>query len=93
VTNTALVRAIRDSLPPSLEWTAVDEAVLALAEAQAADLDALEARDDLAGVRERRFQRAALCSIIGRLDLPNNARSSVLKAQRAAAARWGMSSA
>jgi hypothetical protein len=72
-TNTALVRAIRDSLPSSLEWTTVDEAVLALAEAQAADLDSLESRNDLAGMRERRFQRAALCSIIGRLELPHNA--------------------
>jgi hypothetical protein len=87
-TNRGLVRAIRTSLPPSMEWTEVDAALLALAERQARDLDALESRDDLPAIREARFQRLALTRIIGQLDLPHNARSTVLRAQKAAQGRW-----
>lgn len=87
-TNRELVEAIRASLPERLEWTEADCLTLMLARHQAEDLDALETRDDLAAIRERRFQRAALCRLIGELDLPQHARSSVLKARRAAEARW-----
>jgi hypothetical protein len=72
-----------------LEWTEVDLAMLELAERQATDLDALEGRgDDLAAVREARLQRLALARLVGQLDVPHHARSSVLKAQKAANARW-----
>lgn len=87
-TNRQLVRRIRRSLPPQLEWTEADLALLALADRQAADLDALEARDDLPAIRERRFQRLALVRIVGQVDLPVRGRASALKATRAARARW-----
>ena len=87
-TNRDLVERIRNSLPARLEWTEADEVLLELAARQAADLDALESRDDLAAVRECRFQRLALVRIVGQLDLPAHARSSVLKASKAAQARW-----
>jgi hypothetical protein len=86
--NQDLIERIRSSLPSQLEWTEADLALLELASAQARDLDSLEERHDLAGVRERRFQRAALARLIGELDLPQHARASVLKAQKAARARW-----
>ena len=92
-TNQALIATIRDSLPDSLEWTEADRALLQLAMSQAADLDRLEERDDLAGVRERRFARLALARLVGQLDLPHHARGSVLKARKAAAARWGQDAA
>jgi hypothetical protein len=87
-TNQALVRRIRTSLSDSLEWTETDELVLQLCEMQAADLDRLEASDELKAIREARNQRLALCRLIGQLDLPQNARSSVLRARKAASARW-----
>jgi hypothetical protein len=83
-----LVEAIRKSLPSRLEWTEADTALLALANAQARDLDELERRDDMAAIRERRFGRLALTRIIGQLDLPQHARSSSLRARKAAERRW-----
>ncbi len=91
--NQDLVAAIRASLPPQLEWTECDEGLLELAAAQARDLDALEGREDLAAIRERRFQRLALTRIIGQLDLPQHARATTLRARKAAAARWGQDAA
>ena len=87
-TNMDLVERIRDSLPPTLEWTEADVALLALAAAQAKDLDALEGRDGLAAVRERRQGRLALVRIVGQLDFPAHARSTVRRARRAAQTRW-----
>ena len=73
MTNVELVDAICSSLPAHLVWTETDQALLALAEAQARDLDRLQGRDDLAALRECRFQRLALVRIIGQLDLPQHA--------------------
>jgi hypothetical protein len=42
VSNVELVRAIRGSLPASMEWTERDLALLSLAQAQAADRDKFE---------------------------------------------------
>ncbi len=92
MSNRDLVDAIRDSLPPSLMWTEADRALLELAATQADDLDRLEGRTDLPAVRERRFQRLALVRIVGQLDLPAHARSSVLRAQKAARGRWDAAS-
>jgi hypothetical protein len=61
VSNVELVRAIRDSLPSSMEWTERDVALLSLAEAQAADLDRLvtviAVEGGLPAFREARNQR------------------------------------
>lgn len=89
-----MVLAIASSLPATMEWTEVDATVLRLALAQAQDLDLLEStasKRGVAGFRERRFARLALVRIIGQLDVPQHARSTVLRAQKAAAARWGSS--
>jgi hypothetical protein len=86
--NRTLVRRIKAELPPALEWTPTDLLLLRMSEDQARDLDELEKRDDLPSMREARNQRLVLCRLIGQLYLPQHARSSVLRAQKAARARW-----
>src|SRR6188472_3677833 len=97
-TNRALVQTIRDSLPAGHEWDERELALLSLAQAQAADIDLLEA--DLAeqGVRvggrlnqalgELRQERVALARILGGIDIPESVRTATLHGRKAAAARW-----
>ena len=86
-TVVAGVRALRDSLPPSHEWTERDLAILALAERQAADIDRLEAEIAESGVRidgrgasvlnqavgEMRQARVALGRLLGLVEIPGEA--------------------
>lgn len=98
-TNVGLVRTIRESLPEALEWSERDVMVLELAEAQARDLDALEADIAMVGVRaesgilnqalrEARQARVALGRLIGLVDIVDEASTSSLHASKAARARW-----
>ena len=102
----ALVATVRDSLPPGHEWDERELALLSLAEAQAADIDRLEA--DLAeqGVRiagrtgtrlntafaEVRQARVALARILGGVDIPESVNTATLHGRKAAAARWKVAS-
>jgi hypothetical protein len=97
-----LVRALRDSLPPSHEWTERDRAVLELAERQAADIDRLE--QDIAdrGVRvqgrgaevlnqsfsEVRQARVALGRLLWLVEIPGEPSTGAQHARKAAQARW-----
>jgi hypothetical protein len=97
----ALVETIRAALPSGHEWDERELALLPLAEAQAADIDRLEA--DLAeqGVRiparggerlntalaEVRQGRAALARILGGIDIPESVGTASLHGKKAAAAR------
>ena len=101
-TAVARVRALRDSLPPSHEWTERDSAILALAERQAADIDRLEKDIAKNGVRvdgrgasvlnkalgEVRQARVALGRLLGLVDIPGEASTSSQRARKAAEARW-----
>ena len=98
-TNVQLVRTIRASLPGSMEWSERDETVLAFAEAQARDLDALEADIAENGVRleggklntafcEARQARVALARILGQVDIPESLSPRALHGRRAAEGRW-----
>jgi hypothetical protein len=94
----ALERAIRDDLPANVELDPREEVLLAAAARQADDIAALEA--DIAkrghvvdgavnpSVREVRQGRANLARLLGGIDLPDGARTTVLRSERAARARW-----
>ena len=93
------VRALRDSLPPSYEWTERDATLLDLAERQAADIDLLEADIAAVGVRtesgrlsqalgEVRQARVALGRLLGLVDVPGESSTSSQHARKAAQARW-----
>ena len=95
----ARVRAIRESLPASHEWTERDGALLDLAEAQAADIDLLNADIGEHGVRleggrlntafcEARQARVALGRLLGQVDIPEEESTASLHARKAATARW-----
>jgi hypothetical protein len=97
--NAAMVRAVRDGLPGSYEWDDRDRILLALALAQARDLDLLEADVAKHGVRspagrlstivsEARQARVALARILGQVDVPDAPDLRSLHASRAAQARW-----
>jgi hypothetical protein len=87
------VQAIRDSLPPSHEWTERDATILDLAEQQAADLDRLQgliAQDGsrIAAIREARQCRIALGRLLGLVGIPEEPSTATLHAQKAARKRW-----
>ena len=93
------VRTIRASLPPSHEWHEREGALLALAEAQARELDLLEADIAEHGVRspsgrlntivsEARQARVALARILGQVDIPESLSPRALHGRRAAEGRW-----
>ena len=95
----AHVKAIRDGLPPALEWTERDLSLLDLAEQQAADLDQLEADIADKGIRisdvelnpavmEARQARIALGRLLGLVDIPAEASTRAIHASKAAKARW-----
>lgn len=99
----AHVEAVRDSLPPAIEWDEREQALLALALAQAADIDRLEADIAKRGVRvagrgaevlnqalgEVRQQRVALARLLGQLEIPESVSGRTVHATKAAEARWG----
>ena len=101
-TTVARVLALRDSLPPSHEWTERDLAILAWAERQAADIDRLEKGIAENGVRidgrgasvlnqalgEVRQARVALGRLLGLVDVPGETSTSSQHARKAAQARW-----
>jgi hypothetical protein len=87
------VQAIRDSLPPSHEWTERDATILDLAAQQAADLDRLQgliAQDGsrIAAIREARQCRIALGRLLGLVDIPTEPTTATLHARKAAQKRW-----
>ena len=94
----ALERVIRADLPAGVELDPREEALLAAAGRQADDIAALEA--DIAkrgrvvdgginpSVREVRQGRLALGRLLSAIDLPAAANTTVLRAERAARARW-----
>jgi hypothetical protein len=93
------VQAIRGCLPEDREWDEREAALLELASRQAADIDRLESDIADNGVRfggrlnpavaEARQGRVALARILAGVDVPDGASTTVLRARRAAAARWG----
>ena len=95
----ALERVIREDLPEHVELDPREEALLRAAAAQADDIAQLEkdVRDRghvLASgalnpcVRELRQGRMALGRLLAGIDLPAGASTTVLRAERAAKARW-----
>jgi hypothetical protein len=100
VTAVEQVRAVRESLPASHEWDEREASLLALAEAQARDIEALEAviaergvaaKDSWrlnAAVSEVRQARVALARILGQIYIPEIGRTSSGHASKAARARW-----
>ena len=101
-----LVLAIRGGLPPSQEWDERESALLSLAEAQAADIDRLQADIAKRGVRvkgrggevlnqsisEVRMGRVALARILGQVDVPESLSPASLHGRKAAEARWAQAS-
>jgi hypothetical protein len=102
-TNKAFVVALRSSLPSSQEWDERELALFALAEAQAVDIDRLEADIAEKGPRvpgrggdvlnqafaEVRQARVALARILGQIDIPEATSPASLHGRKAAEARWG----
>ncbi|HEX6116951.1 MAG TPA: hypothetical protein VFY99_07610 [Solirubrobacterales bacterium] len=94
----ALEKVIRDDLPGHVELDPREEALLAAAARQAHDIAALEADISARGhvvdglvnpsVREVRQGRMALGRLLAGIDLPGGASTTVLRAERAARARW-----
>jgi len=94
----ALEKMIRDDLPPHVELDPREEALLAAAAKQADDIAALSADvaerghivDGLVNpsVREVRQSRMALARLLAGIDLPAAASTTVLRAEKAARARW-----
>jgi hypothetical protein len=95
----ALERAIRDDLPPHVELDPREEELLRQAVAQADDIAALDADIHTRGrvldsgyvnpsVREARQARVALSRLLAGIDLPAAANTTVLRAEKAAKARW-----
>jgi len=93
-----LERAIRADLPPHVELDPREELLLAAASRQADDIADLE-RDILKrgrvvcgavnpAVREARQGRLALGRLLAGIDLPAAASTTVLRAEKAARARW-----
>jgi hypothetical protein len=95
----ALEKVIRSDLPEGIELDPREEALLRAATAQADDIQALEADIRDRGhvnangilnpaVREVRQARVALGRLLAGIDLPASAPITVLRAERAAKARW-----
>lgn len=101
--NGDLIEAIKRGLPDGVEMDEREEALLALAAAQSADIERAEA--DIAergylvpgsrgqqvvnpSVAEVRQSRLALGKLLGQLDLPESTREAVQAARRAAQAGW-----
>jgi hypothetical protein len=95
----ALEKTIRDDLPPHVELDPREELLLQAAARQADDIAALEADVRNRGhvldggalnpsVRELRQGRTALGRLLAGIDLPAAASTTVLRAERAAHARW-----
>lgn len=103
---TDLVQRIREALPQDHEWDEREEALLALASAQAADIERLEADIAANGVRvkgrsgevlnqavgEVRQARVALARLLGQVDIPESESPASLHGRKAAEARWRQAS-
>lgn len=94
-----LERTIRDDLPPHVELDPREEELLRQASALVDDIAALDRDTAERGrvlasgavnpsVREARQGRVALGRLLAGIDLPGAASSTVLRAERAAQARW-----
>ena len=89
----ALETSIRADLPPHVELDPREEALLEAAARQADDIAALEADIRARGLvnpalREVRQGRTALGRLLAGIDLPAAASTTVLRAEKAAQARW-----
>lgn len=95
----ALERAIRDDIPEHVELDPREETLLMAAARQADDIAALERDIATCGhildtgsvnpsVREVRQARTALGRLLAGIELPAGASTTVLRAERAAQARW-----
>lgn len=94
-----LEAAVRDDLAPGVELDPREELLLAAASRQADDIAALEGDVDRRGhvlgngavnpsVKEARQGRLALARLLAGIDLPAGVPSTVLRAEKAAKARW-----
>jgi uncharacterized protein with von Willebrand factor type A (vWA) domain len=98
-----LIEAIRNGLPPGVEFDEREETLLSLAARQARDVERAEADLDERGylvpgsqgqqvvnpsVSEARQGRVVLGRLLGQLDLPESTRDAVNSARHAAETRW-----
>ena len=101
--ETDLVEAIRDGLPPGVEFDEREETILSLAARQARDVERAEADLEERGylvpgsagqrvvnpsLSEARQGRVVLGRLLGQIDLPESTRDAVKSARHAAEARW-----
>lgn len=100
---TDLIEAIRDGLPPGVEFDEREETILSLAARQAHDVERAEADLDERGylvpgsqgqqvvnpsLSEARQGRVVLARLLSQIDLPESTRDAVKSARHAAEARW-----
>jgi hypothetical protein len=101
--DTDLIEAIRNGLPPGVEFDEREETLLNLAARQARDVERAEADLEERGylvsgsqgqqvvnpsLSEARQGRVVLGRLLGQLDLPDSTRDAVRSARHAAEARW-----
>ena len=101
--ETDLIEAIRNGLPPGVEFDEREETLLRLAARQARDVERAEADLEERGylvrgsqgqevvnpsLSEARQGRVVLGRLLGQLDLPESTRDAVRSARNAAEARW-----
>ena len=101
--ETDLIEAIRNGLPPAVEFDEREEALLDLAARQARDVERAEADLEERGylvpgsqgqqvvnpsLSEARQGRVVLGRLLGQLDLPESTREAVRSARHAAESRW-----
>jgi uncharacterized protein with von Willebrand factor type A (vWA) domain len=100
---TDLIEAIRNGLPPGVEFDEREEALLSLAARQARDVERAETDLEDRGylvpgsqgqqvvnpsLSEARQGRIVLGRLLGQLDLPESTREAVSSARNAAETRW-----
>jgi uncharacterized protein with von Willebrand factor type A (vWA) domain len=100
---TDLIEAIRNGLPPGVEFDEREEALLSLAARQARDVERAETDLEDRGylvpgsqgqqvvnpsLSEARQGRIVLGRLLGQLDLPESTREAVRSAGNAAETRW-----
>ena len=101
--ETDLIEAIRDGLPPGVEFDEREETLLSLAARQARDVERAEADLEERGylvtgsagqkvvnpsLSEARQGRVVLGRLLGQIDLPESTRDAVKSARHAAETRW-----
>ena len=105
--ETDLIEAIRNGLPPGVEFDEREETLLSLAARQARDVERSEADLEERGylvpgsqgqqvvnpsLSEARQGRVVLGRLLGQLDLPESTREAVRGATHAAETRWARAS-